>query len=241
MPRTKLTLETAGRKWTTQSANLALLLGERIQLIYGFSMEAEQLRTQPNGPSAKEIRLAFGEIYINPAKGMKIKPHSALRYMRFHWLSPEVVDLIAAHASGDSGHSTGLSYALVLAEVGNHATQLELLKSAINERWRVRKLKEMAEPHRDIPSIRKQPRPMVAFGKIESAAVGIHRELTELVMADILLDTIGECPYRSGEEADGLVDKIVNTRALLDDVWRMRQKVSDRLDLAVARVLESGR
>lgn len=65
MARKKLTLETARKKWATQSANLALLLGERIKLIYIFSLEADQLRTQPDGGLMKileigELRLDWG-------------------------------------------------------------------------------------------------------------------------------------------------------------------------------------
>lgn len=241
MPKKKLMLETARKKWATQSANLALLLGERIKLIYRFSQEAEQLRTQPDGPTENDLRLAFSGIFTNPQNNKTINPKAVHSYMRFHRLSPAVVDLIAEHASGNGGHSVGLSYGLKLAEVGNHESQMELLRSAIDGKWSVLKLWEMAEPHRDIATVPKQSRPTVTFGKIETAAVGLRNQMTELTMADTLLETIGESPHRSDEESAALVEKIVNTKSLLDEICQMQQEVSDMLDLAAEKVLEAAK
>jgi len=237
--RLKLTIESARKKWARQSANLALRMGERLKLIHRFSLEAEQLRTQPNGPSEREIRLAFCEIFTDPAKGRKINILAVQRYMRFQRLSPEVVEMMAAHASRDSEHSIGLSYGLELSEVGDQEAQMALLKSAIDEKWTVRKLREMAEPHRDIATVPKESRHAVAFGKIETAAIDMHNQLTELTMAFSLLDSIGDSPHRTSEEAESLTQKIVHIGSLLDDICQMQDEVSDILDLAATRVRES--
>lgn len=239
MARRELTLETARKKWARQSANPALSLGDRIRLIHQASMEAEQLRTCSTGVAEKTIRLAFSEIFTDPVRGKKVGSVAVHRYMRFHRLSPEVVDLMAKHAAGDSGHLIGLSYALELAEVGDQQMQLQLLKSAINEKWGVRTLKKKSHPFRDIPSVQKEARHMVVIGKIEAAAVGLSNELKGLMQTATFLDTVDTSPYRSAAESIELVQRINHAHALLTQLVQTVPRVSNTLALAAEKVVES--
>lgn len=204
MTKSQKLLEKARAKWARLSANKSLPAGERIKLIYEFSLEAERLRSKPNNIPKSDVRRAFCDIYTDPVKGKKINNVAAARYLRLHRLAATVIDQIVEQAAVQTPLLT-MSHAVTLAEVDDKAKQMKLLKKTIRSGLSVRRLREEATSYRDVSMDKAFVRHKVLIRRLDAAANNLDELLKELTKSKQFSKTIEKSDRRSKSETAGLL------------------------------------